>query len=265
MTFGTAVPSLDEIGAADLIVGADGLNSVVRGSFESEFKASLAYGANKFAWFGTTRRFETLSQTFVETDRGTFTAHHYCYGPAASTFLIECDPATWERYGFAAMTVEKSKAVCEQVFAANLKGHPLISNKSGWRNFPWLWCEHWHVGNMVLVGDALHTAHFSIGSGTRLALEDAVALANALERESDLSRALASYQAVRRPVVEALVAASRTSAEWYDQFALHMRLDPLDFAHAYITRSGRIDDERLQAMSPAFMARYQRRTRGANP
>jgi 2-polyprenyl-6-methoxyphenol hydroxylase-like FAD-dependent oxidoreductase len=115
MTFGAMVRSLDELGEVDLIVGADGLNSVVRKSFEGDFKASLSYGDNKFAWYGTSRRFETLSHTFVETDLGTFTAHHYRYAPALSTFLVECDPATWERYGFGAMTIEDSKAICERI------------------------------------------------------------------------------------------------------------------------------------------------------
>jgi 2-polyprenyl-6-methoxyphenol hydroxylase-like FAD-dependent oxidoreductase len=265
MTFGSSVQSRDEIGAADLIVGADGLNSVVRNAFGGDFEVSLAHGANKFAWYGTTKRFETLTQTFVETERGTFTAHHYRYAPAASTFLIECDQATWERCGFAAMSVEQSKAECEDVFAPELAGHPLISNKSVWRNFPWLRCGRSHVGNMVLVGDALHTAHFSIGSGTRLALEDVVALVQALECESNLAKALARYESERRPVVEALVAASRTSAAWYERFPTHMHLDPIDFAHSYITRSGHVDDARLRGMSPDFMTRYDQHTRGANP
>ncbi len=257
MTFGTTVQSIEEAGEVDLVVGADGLNSVVRRSLEKDFGSSLDYGANKFAWYGTTRRFETLSQTFVATDRGAFTAHHYRYAPEASTFLVECDRTTWERTGFAAMTIEESQAACEQIFAATLGGHRLVSNKSVWRNFPWLWNRRWHVGNTVLVGDALHTAHFSIGSGTRLAMEDAIALVKALEAENDVARGLARYEENRRPIVEKLVAAARTSAGWYEQFSAHMRLDPLDFAYGYITRSGRIDDARLRTLSPAFMRRYE--------
>ena len=120
----------------------------------------------------------------MKTDRGTFNAHHYRYAPDMSTFLVECDRATWETYGFATKTIERSQAICEQVFAATLDGHKLLSNKSVWRNFPWVWSERWHHQNMVLIGDALHTAHFSIGSGTRLAIEDAIALTKALESGS---------------------------------------------------------------------------------
>jgi 2-polyprenyl-6-methoxyphenol hydroxylase-like FAD-dependent oxidoreductase len=251
------VTSLDRLTGYDLIVAADGLNSLVRRSFEGDFGTSLSYSANKFAWYGTTRRFETLSQTFVKTDLGTFNAHHYRYSPAMSTFLIECDLPTWEACGFADKTIEESKAICEQVFATTLDGHSLVSNKSVWRNFPWIWNERWSFGNKVLIGDALHSAHFSIGSGTRLAIEDAIALARAMEAESNLATALARYQHERQPIVKKLVTAARTSADWYAKFPEHMKLGLLDFAHSYITRSGRIDDARLRAMSPAFMARYE--------
>ena len=249
--------SLDQLAGYDLIVAADGLNSSVRRAFEGDFGASLFYSSNKFAWYGTTQRFETLSQTFVATDRGSFNAHHYRYAPNMSTFLVECDLATWQAYGFADKTVEESKAVCEQVFADTLGGHALVSNKSVWRNFPWVWNERWFFKNMVLLGDALHSAHFSIGSGTRLAIEDAIALAKALELERSLGSALARYQHDRQPIVKKLVTAARTSADWYADFAGHMKLDPMDFAYSYITRSGRIDESRLRAMAPAFMSRYE--------
>jgi 2-polyprenyl-6-methoxyphenol hydroxylase-like FAD-dependent oxidoreductase len=255
--YDTLVQSLDPLTGYDLIVAADGLNSLVRRSFEREFGASISYSTNKFAWYGTTKRFETLSQTFVATELGAFNAHHYRYAPDMSTFLVECDPATWQAYGFADKTVEQSQAICERVFAATLDGHPLVSNKSVWRNFPWIWNERWSLGNMVLIGDALHSAHFSIGSGTRLAIEDAIALVKALEAEPDLPAALACYQAERQPIVKKLVTAARTSADWYETFPEHMKLGLMDFAYSYITRSGRIDDARLRAMSPAFMARYE--------
>jgi 2-polyprenyl-6-methoxyphenol hydroxylase-like FAD-dependent oxidoreductase len=255
--YDTLIASADQLTGYDLIVAADGLNSLVRRTFEDDFGTSLSYSANKFAWYGTTKRFETLSQTFVETGFGAFNAHHYRYSPDMSTFLVECDSATWQRYGFAHKTVEQSQAICEQVFAATLGGHPLVSNKSVWRNFPWIWNERWSFGNMVLIGDALHSAHFSIGSGTRLAIEDAIALGKALEAERDISGALHRYQTERKPVVKKLVTAARTSADWYEKFPEHMRLGLMDFAYSYITRSGRIDDARLRAMSPAFMARYE--------
>jgi 2-polyprenyl-6-methoxyphenol hydroxylase-like FAD-dependent oxidoreductase len=255
--YDTQVGSLDELGGYDLIVAADGLNSLVRRSFEREFGASVSHSSNKFAWYGTTKRFETLSQTFVATELGAFNAHHYRYSPSMSTFLVECDPTTWQRYGFADKTIEESQAICERVFASTLDGHRLVSNKSVWRNFPWIWNERWSSGNMVLIGDALHSAHFSIGSGTRLAIEDAIALVKALEADGDIPAALARYQSERKPIVKKLVTAARTSADWYEKFPDHMKLDLMDFAYSYITRSGRIDDARLRAMSPAFMARYE--------
>ena len=255
--YDTSITSLDQLSGYDLIVAADGLNSLVRRSFEGDFGTSVSYSANKFAWYGTSKRFETLSQTFVETGLGAFNAHHYRYSPDMSTFLVECDRATWQAYGFADKTVEESKDICENVFAKTLDGHPLKSNKSVWRNFPWIWNEHWSFKNMVLLGDALHSAHFSIGSGTRLAIEDAIALVKALEAERELPKGLARYQAARKPVVQKLVAAARASAAWYEKFPEHMKLGLMDFAMSYITRSGRIDEARLRAMSPAFMARYE--------
>ena len=255
--FDTLIESVDRLSGYDLIVAADGLNSLVRRSFEKEFGATVSHSTNKFAWYGTSKRFATLSQTFVKTDLGSFNAHHYRYSPDMSTFLVECDAATWQAYGFEHKTIEQSQAICEQVFAATLDGHPLVSNKSVWRNFPWIWNENWSRGNMALIGDALHSAHFSIGSGTRLAIEDAIALTKALEAETDILAALACYQAERKPIVKKLVTAARTSADWYEHFPEHMKLDLMDFAYGYITRSGRIDDARLRAMSPAFMARYE--------
>jgi 2-polyprenyl-6-methoxyphenol hydroxylase-like FAD-dependent oxidoreductase len=255
--YDTLIQSVEQLTGYDLIVGADGLNSMARRSFEGDFGTSLSYSANKFAWYGTTKRFETLSQTFVETELGSFNAHHYRYSPDMSTFLVECDLATWQRHGFADKTVEESKDICERVFAATLDGHALVSNKSVWRNFPWIWNERWSFKKIVLIGDALHSAHFSIGSGTRLAIEDAIALVKALEAERDIPAGLDRYQTERKPVVKKLVTAARTSAAWYEKFPEHMKLGLTDFAYSYITRSGRIDDARLRAMSPAFMARYE--------
>jgi 2-polyprenyl-6-methoxyphenol hydroxylase-like FAD-dependent oxidoreductase len=254
--YGTPVQSLDRLSGFDLIVGADGVNSLVRRSFEGDFKTSLSYLDNKFIWYGTAQPFDALTQTFIETELGTFNAHHYRYAPDRSTFIIECDRATWLRAGLDTLPSEETCAVLERVFAASLGGHKLISNKSTWRNFPWIWNERWSFGNMVLVGDALHTAHFSIGSGTRLALEDVIALVKALEAvPGDLASALALYEASRRPIIEKLVRASKASAEWYEHFPRQMRLAPLDFAMSYIGRSGRVDRDRLRAMSPNFMAR----------
>ena len=253
----SVVQSANQFAGYDLIVAADGLNSLVRRSFADAFGASVTTSTNKFAWFGTTKAFATLSQTFVATECGTFNAHHYRYAPAMSTFLVECDAATWQAYGFADKSVEESQAICEEIFAETLDGHGLISNKSVWRNFPWIWNERWSHRNMVLIGDALHSAHFSIGSGTRLAIEDAIALVKALEGEPTMIAALSRYQSERKPVVTKLVTAARTSADWYEKFPEHMTLDLMDFAYSYITRSGRIDAARLRAMAPQFMARYE--------
>jgi len=264
--YDTLLQSLDQFADYELIVAADGLNSLVRRNFEGDFGTSLSYSSNKFAWYGTSKRFETLSQTFVATERGVFNAHHYRYSPTMSTFLVECDRATWQAYGFAYKSVDESKAICEDVFAEALGERLLVSNKSVWRNFPWVWNEHWSHKNMVLIGDALHSAHFSIGSGTRLAIEDAIALVKALEAEAHVTTALARYEAERKPIVNKLVTAARTSADWYEHFAEHMKLDLMDFAYSYITRSGRIDDTRLRAMAPNFMARYEaEKAAGAPP
>ena len=258
LRFETRLTHPDEHAGFDLVVAADGINSLVRRGFEGDFATSLSFHDAKFAWFGTPRRFETLTQTFVETAHGAFNAHHYRYAPDMSTFIVECTRATWLRAGLDTMTPEASQAFCAHVFAAALGGAPLVANNSLWRNFPWIWNERWAMGNKVLVGDALHTAHYSIGSGTRLALEDVLALVKALEAHpGDVPAALAGYEADRKTVVAKLVEASKASAAWYADFDAHMRLDPLDFAHAYITRSGRIDDARLRTMAPKFMARYE--------
>jgi 2-polyprenyl-6-methoxyphenol hydroxylase-like FAD-dependent oxidoreductase len=255
--FDRTIGSLDELRDADLIVAADGLNSLVRRSFEGDFATSLSYMDNKFIWYGTTKPFETLTQTFVETEHGAFNAHHYRYAPAMSTFIIECNRSTWERTGLATMNPGQTQSCCEKVFSQTLDGHSLVSNKSVWRKFTRLWNDRWSYQNMVLVGDALHTAHFSIGSGTRLALEDVIALVKSLESEPDDLRAgMQRYEAVRRPIVEKITTAANASAQWYTTFADHMQLSPLDFAYSYITRSGRISNDRLRMISPKFMASY---------
>jgi 2-polyprenyl-6-methoxyphenol hydroxylase-like FAD-dependent oxidoreductase len=174
------------------------------------------------------------------------------------TFIVECDPATWERAGFASKNADETRRVCEDAFAEALDGHELVSNKSIWRQFPIVRVEHWSHRNIVLLGDALHTVHFSVGSGTRFAIEDAIALVKALETEpGDVQAGLARYEAARRPVAEKLVEAAAASARWYENFPAHMKLAPSDFALSYITRSGRIDRERLRRTAPKFMARYE--------
>ncbi len=258
VVYGCAVKSLGELADFDLVVGADGVNSLVRKTFADRFGASLGYLSNRFAWFGTAKRFETLTQTFVDSDWGAFNAHHYRYENDKSTFIVETDAATFERAGLAAMTERGAKALCERIFAEALDGEALISNNSIWRQFPIVHNKRWSHGKYVLLGDALHTAHFSIGSGTRLALEDAMALNKALAAQKNMSEALAAYESSRRPVLEKLVAGANGSADWYQRFAAHMKLPAADFAMSYITRSGRIDIERLRRLSPKFVDWYEK-------
>jgi 2-polyprenyl-6-methoxyphenol hydroxylase-like FAD-dependent oxidoreductase len=259
--YGRTVTDLEQLNNADVIVGADGVNSLVRRSYEKQFGADVKLLTNRFAWFGTTKRFETLTQTFVETELGFFNAHHYRYAPDLSTFIIEVDERTFVRAGFAKLGETETRALCERVFAETLDGHVLLSNNSIWRRFPIVRNEHWRAGKCVLVGDALQTAHFSIGSGTRLAMEDAIALDRALAAHpEDISMALVAYERARRPILEKLVSGANRSAMWYEQFAQHMQLAPLDFAMSYITRSGRVDIDRLRKLSPHFIDQFERRS-----
>ncbi|HEY5898034.1 MAG TPA: FAD-dependent monooxygenase [Burkholderiales bacterium] len=248
--FQRAIASADELKGYDLVVAADGANSFVRR--QADFGTRIEHLTNKFAWYGTRRPYRTLTQTFVRNGEGSFNAHHYRHSPQMSTFVAECDAATWQRAGFATMDEAATLKYLEGVFAETLQGERLVSNKSIWRNFPNLRNDRWSVGNTVLIGDALRTAHFSIGSGTRLAMEDAIALNKALMENDRLPQALAAFEAARRPIVEKLVAAADASGAWYDRFAEHMNLSPRDFAWRYIQRSGRIDPERLAKTSPRF-------------
>jgi 2-polyprenyl-6-methoxyphenol hydroxylase-like FAD-dependent oxidoreductase len=260
---GRTVAALDELAGSDLIVGADGANSLVRRSLAEQFEPAIETLSNRFAWYGTTQSFECLTLTFRESEHGAFVAHHYRHGPAMSTFVVECDASTWGRAGFERMSDEQSRAYCERVFAPDLDGHPLVSNKSVWRQFPLLSSSRWSAalprGRAVLIGDALRTVHFSIGSGTRLAMEDAIALDRAFgEAGEDVPAALAAFERARRPIVEKLLAAANASSYWYERFAQKMRYAPAQLAHDYMTRSGRVTDERLQQMAPKFMARVAR-------
>jgi 2-polyprenyl-6-methoxyphenol hydroxylase-like FAD-dependent oxidoreductase len=257
LQFNTTVNSLEMLTKFDLIIAADGVNSIVRRAHENAFGTTISQLGNRFIWYGTTKPFDTLTQTFVACELGAFNAHHYRYAPTMSTFLVECDSDTWARSGFDTMDETTTLRTCEQIFATALQGHRLVSNRSFWRSFPWIWNEHWFISNLVLLGDALHTAHYSIGSGTRLALEDAVALVKALEAEpADLSAALSLFETRRKPIVKMLVAASRASALWYEQYSEQMRFQPHELAMAYISRTGRVDQDRLRTMSPDFMAYY---------
>jgi len=255
LRFGERPATLPE---ADLVVGADGLNSMVRDA--GGFEPRVEWLTNRFAWYGTRQRFECLTLTFRESADGAFVAHHYRYSPDMSTFIVECDARTWTRAGLDRLDDAGSRTYCEGVFAADLGGHPLVSNKSVWRRFPLLDNGVWSAGNRVLIGDALRSMHFSIGSGTRLAFEDAIALDRALaETGEDVPAALAGFERARRPVVEKLFAAAGASSRWYEDFPGRMRrFDALGLAYDYMTRSGRMSDERLRALAPAFMARVEK-------
>ncbi|MDA0340739.1 MAG: FAD-dependent monooxygenase, partial [Proteobacteria bacterium] len=212
--------TIDSIKGFDLVVGADGLNSVVQSAGASVFQPQREMLNNRFVWYGVSRVFETLTLTFRQNADGHFVAHHYRYAPDRSTFIVECDAATFQLAGFARMTDQQSRAYCERVFAPDLDGHALISNKSDWRRFPVTRVEEWVDGNKVLIGDALRSVHFSIGSGTRLALEDSIALWRAfLEYPEDVPAALAAFEAARRPIVDKLLAAAAGSYGWYEDIA----------------------------------------------
>lgn len=254
--FDTPFCDIDAL-TADLVVGADGLNSLVRSSLADHFKPNIEYFGNHFAWFGATLPFDTLTQTFIETEHGPMNAHHYRFSPDRSTFIVECDDETFRKAGFGEMDEEGSAAFCSHLFSDALKGSQLVTNKSNWRQFPRLWCENWVSGHYALLGDAVHTAHFSIGSGTRLAMEDAIALAQALARHEHIEDALADYQQKRPPIARKIVDAANTSATWYETFGDKMRLDPMDFAHDYLMRSGRMTEDRLRKIAPKFASDYQ--------
>lgn len=256
LVFDQPVSSIDTLDG-DLIIGADGFNSLIRNSDPQAFGQTLGRFSNHFAWFGTAKRFETLTQTFVTTDHGAMNAHHYRYQQDMSTFIVECDQDSFEGHGFGELTQAQTADQCAKIFAEALGGEQLIANHSMWRQFPKLWCENWAVGNRVLLGDAAHTAHYSIGSGTRLAMEDSIALARALRQSSDLDAALANFQEMRKPVARKIVEAANTSALWYDGFADKMTLAPLEFAFDYVRRSGRVDVESLRKYSPQFIAKLE--------
>jgi anthraniloyl-CoA monooxygenase len=259
LVLATRVDDPAALGDADLLVGADGVNSAVRARWWEAFQPTDRALGNRYIWYGTRRRFDCMTLTFRESPHGVFVAHHYRYAPRASTFIVECDAATWARAGLGARSAEESRRLCEAVFVETLGGEPLLVDRSQWLQFRVVRAAHWHHDRVVLIGDALRTVHFSIGSGTRTAMEDAIALARALEGagRGEVPAALARFEAERRPGAERLLAVAADSAAWYERFAEAMRGPPLTLAHDYLTRSGHITPERLRARSPAFAARWE--------
>jgi len=250
-------------GDADIVVGADGVNSVVRTAYAREFGTSRSTLTNHFAWFGTPRVFEKSALVFREHEGGAFVAHYYPYSPGASTFVAECDHATWQAFGMESMTNEERRSLFERIFAPELEGQPLVSNNSNWRQFPVIQNESWTFGRHVLIGDAQTSAHFSIGSGTRIAMEDSIALAEALtsaelEGRTPLQR-LGAFVQARGPEKAKLLGASRRSYLWYERFGEWMRrYTPLEFVHAFMTRTGRMDEDRLAAQYPELFDQFVR-------
>jgi 2-polyprenyl-6-methoxyphenol hydroxylase-like FAD-dependent oxidoreductase len=258
LEFERRLPDLSVFANDDLVVGADGVSSVVREAYRDPFDPSISSLSNRYVWYGTTQLFDALTLTFRENADGVFVAHHYRYAPHRSTFVVECDAATWERAGLACMSEDESRRYCEAVFAPDLRGHPLLTNRSLWITFKVVTNRRWSHGNVVLIGDALRTVHFSIGSGTRNALEDAIALFRAFQTHgADVPAALQAFEEVRRPGVEKFLTVAERSSVWYECFREKMRLDPLPFAYDYVMRGGRISYERLTKRSPRFVAAYE--------
>jgi len=257
MQFETRLSDTSTFADCDLIVGADGVNSVVRQQFADHFQPSTRRLTNKYIWYGTHQLFDTLSLIFRTYHGGAFVAHCYPYSDTTSTFIVECDTETWQDAGFEHMSDSESRAYCEQVFEDDLGGYPLLSNKSIWMNFKVVTNQMWNHRNVALLGDALRTVHFSIGSGTRMALEDAIALYHACITTDDITAALQAFEQARRPGMEKVLDIAEQSYTWYETFHEKMNLEPLQLVYSYMTRSGRITDEDLHRRAPRFMASYK--------
>jgi anthraniloyl-CoA monooxygenase len=240
-----------------LLVGSDGINSTVRQRFAEQFGPNLSVRSNRYIWYGTKQLFHGLTLTFRENDAGVFSAHSYKFNQTTSTFIVECDPQTWEQAGLAAMNEDVTRAYIEQVFASDLQGHQLLSNNSKWINFVLVKNARWAFENVVLIGDALHTAHFSIGSGTKLAMEDAIALAQSFHRHTAVSAALSGFESSRKPYIEQYQAAAFESMSWFENASQYMQLSPTELAYSLMMRSGRVDHEELQRRDPGFISRYE--------
>jgi len=257
--FDTEITSVEQMGEADLVVGANGAFSWLREENQEKFGTTVDWRPNRFIWYGTSKAFNSLTLTFRETDVGVFCAHHYRYQPDRSTFLVEVEEATWQRAGFETMSQEDTIAYCEKVFAKDLEGHPIITNNSHWRQFPAIWNERWSFDNVVLLGDALRTAHFSIGSGTRLAMEDSVALFKALKaHKDDVKAALQYFQELRVPPMKKIWDAANVSIRWYEEMdKLVSELKPVEFAYSYMTRTGRVSHEDVKKRDPKLAQAYE--------
>jgi anthraniloyl-CoA monooxygenase len=250
--FSCEINDLKGLDDYELLIAADGLNSIVRKTYESIFKPNLEYGKARYIWLGADKVLDAFTFIFRDNEHGLFQVHSYPFNGTTSTFIVECDESTWLNAGLDKADEAQSLAYCQQLFANNLDGAMLMSNNSKWISFPTLKTQHWHHKNIVLLGDAIHTAHFSIGSGTKLAMEDAIALASALEQHTDLETALNEYELERKPVVEIFQRAARESQAYFETLKRYLTLDPVQFTFNLLTRSGRITYDDLRLRDPRF-------------
>lgn len=255
LNFRSEVSDIASLAAGcDLLVGADGVNSTVREKYKVQFEPRLHMRPNKYVWYGTHQLFHGLTLTFRENEAGVFAAHSYKFNSTTSTFIVECDPDTWSNAGFRTKDDAATRRYLEEVFARDLSVHKLLSNNSKWINFLLVKNGYWHHANIVLLGDALHTAHFSIGSGTKLALEDAISLRDCCVAAPNIGAALSEFERRRKPIIENYQAAAHDSMTWFENARRYMHLRPLELAYSLMTRSGRVDDEELRKRDPAFIA-----------
>jgi 2-polyprenyl-6-methoxyphenol hydroxylase-like FAD-dependent oxidoreductase len=258
LRFREEVGDFDAIAAeCDLLVGADGVGSLVRERYAEEFRPTLAAGRNKYIWYGTRRLFHGLTLTFRESAAGVFAAHSYKFSKELSTFIVECDEETWAGAGFEGMSDAETRAYLGRVFERDMGGEELLSNNSRWINFLLVKNERWSRRNVVLLGDALHTAHFSIGSGTKLAMEDSIALAQSLADGRDVPSALAEFERARKPVIEEYQQAAHESRLWFENARAYAHLPPAQLAYSLMTRSKRVTHESLKKRDPEFIAAYE--------
>ena len=254
--FGRRIDDAAALAASvDLVVAADGGNSAIRTRLTSHFQPSFEKRRNKFAWYGTRQRFHPVSLIFRETPHGVFIAHSYQYSADLSTFLVEVDPETWSKAGLDTASEEDSRRHCAGVFGAELGSNELLGNRSLWFEANIVKNEHWTDGNIVLLGDALRTVHFSLGSGTRMAMQDAIALhQGVVAHPGDLPAAFRAFEASRRPASSSFQAAAAKSLDWYENVSGKLHLDPVAFADDYMRRTGQVSHDDLKRRDPFFTA-----------